>query len=240
MYLTRSVEAEWLDQLPAGDRRAVRSRRDLRRINTVMRNHKLVERELQRVFSGKLPETIAEIGAGDGSFMLRVAETLGPRWRPMGIVLVDRLDVVNAATTGAYSRIGWTAQATVADVFAWLAQPAAPVFDVMVANLFLHHFDAARLRTLLQLISQRTNVLIACEPRRSLRALLGSHLLGALGCNDVSRHDAVASVRAGFTHRELSGAWPQGEAWHLREQSGGMFGHCFIASRSGGTGGGRP
>ena len=198
-----------------------------------MTNSALVACELQREFSGTPPRTVAEIGAGDGTFMLRVAQKMPSRWRALDVVLVDRQSLVSAATGNEYAAMGWRARAVTADAFAWLAQPAAPVFDVIVANLFLHHFDAAGLTELLSLVARRARVLIACEPRRSRGALIGSYLLGAVGCNDVSRHDAVVSVRAGFKDRELSGWWPVGNAWQLREHAGGLFSHCFVAARAG-------
>ncbi|MCE9639988.1 MAG: methyltransferase domain-containing protein [Betaproteobacteria bacterium] len=232
MHLRRSIEPEWLDELPPADPRAMRSRRDLRRINALMMNGRLVARELRRVFPGPAPRAIVEIGAGDGSFLLRVAEKLAPQWPAMDVVLLDQQSLVSPATSGRFTAIGWQAQAVSADVFAWLAQPAAPVFDVIVANLFLHHFDAARLAELLSLIARRTRVLIACEPQRSSRALFGSRMLGAIGCNDVTRHDAVVSVRAGFVNRELCGLWPAVGAWTLREYPYGLFSHCFVAARA--------
>ena len=131
-------------------------------------------------------------------------------------------------------------QAQTGDIFDVLAQPAQPRFDVIIANLFLHHFDAALLRRLLGLIAQRTRVLIACEPRRSGRALFGSHLLGVIGCNDVSRHDAVVSVRAGFGDQELSALWPAGTGWALRESAYGWFSHGFVATRLDGKTDGDP
>ena len=234
MNIPRSIEPEWLDELPADDPRALRSRRDLARINALMMNSTLVARELRRVCRATPPRTIAEIGAGDGSFMLRVAQRLAPQWPTMDVVLLDQQSLLTAETRGKFAATGWQAQAVAADVFAWLAQPAAPVFDVIVANLFLHHFDATGLTQLLSLAAQRTRVLIACEPRRSRRALLGSRLLGIIGCNDVTRHDAVASVHAGFISRELCGWWPAGSAWTLREYPYGWFSHCFVAARAGG------
>jgi hypothetical protein len=50
-----------------------------------------------------------------------------------------------------------------------------------------------------------------------------------LGANDVTRHDAVASVRAGFRERELSALWPQDRAWTLRECGVFPFTHAFRA-----------
>ena len=231
MSIPRIVEPEWLDELQADDPRAMRSRRDLKRINALMANSTLVARALERVCALRPPRAIAEIGAGDGTFMLRVAQKIPAQWRPVDVILVDRQDLVSAATGGKYAALGWHAQAVAADAFAWLAQPAAPLFDVIVANLFLHHFEGARLAALLSLIARRARVLVACEPRRSRGALFGSHLLGLAGCNDVTRHDAVVSVRAGFSKRELSAVWPGGNAWRLEEHARGLFSHCFVATQ---------
>ncbi len=231
MNIPRTLEPEWLDALPQDAPRAMRSRRDLRRINALMANRALVTRELRRIFPGKPPQSIAEIGAGDGHFMQRVAEKLSPRWNAINVVLMDQQSLVSAATVDNFSAMGWTVQAQTSDIFTWLAQSAAPVFDVIVANLFLHHFETPRLAELLSLLARRTRVLIACEPERSGRALLGSHVVGLVGCNDVTRHDAVVSVRAGFKDQELSGIWPAGAAWKLREYAHGLFGHCLVAVR---------
>jgi hypothetical protein len=46
----------------------------------------------------------------------------------------------------------------------------------------------------------------------------------------VTRHDAVASVRAGFTGHELSRLWPDGN-WRLREELALPFTHVFSAGR---------
>ena len=232
MNALRCVEPEWLDELPPDDARATRSRRDLQRINALMMNDAIVARTLARALGPGAPRTIAEIGAGDGTFMLRLSQQRAcARYEDVHVTLVDRQDVVGSPTLQKLARRRWNAQSVTADVFEWLTQPSSQVFDVIVANLFLHHFDDAKLAALLPLVAQRSRAFVACEPRRSSFALISSRLLGALGCNDVTRHDAVVSVRAGFAGRELSALWPPGAAWTLRECAQGPFSHCFVASR---------
>ncbi len=229
--IPRQIEAEWLDELPADDPRALRSRRDLRRINALMTNAGIVGRELMRNFRDEAPRVIAEIGAGDGAFMLRLAARVAARWKNVRVVLLDRQDVVGRDARGRFAALGWEADSATADVFEWLGRPAGPVFDVMIANLFLHHFEDARLAALLSLAAGRTRMFVACEPRRSGFALAGSRLLGLAGCNDVSRHDAVVSVRAGFNGAELSALWPANHGWTLQERASGLFSHSFVACR---------
>jgi hypothetical protein len=122
------------------------------------------------------------------------------------------------------------ATAVAADAHEFLARPG-PRFDAIVANLFLHHFEPAALRRLLALAARRAPLFVACEPRRSRLALQASRLLGLLGCNDVTRHDAAASVRAGFLGRELSALWPEQDGWALSEGPARPFGHLFVARR---------
>jgi hypothetical protein len=159
---------------------------------------------------------------------------LARRWSVFGVTahvtLLDRHDLVSAETRRSFATLDWCVDSVAADVFAWLETPA-PAVDVMLANLFLHHFPEQRLVTLLRLAAQRTNLFIACEPRRSPLALAASRWLWLLGCNGVTRHDAVASVRAGFAGHELSALWPSDTKRTLREQPAGWFSHGFIAKR---------
>ena len=46
----RRLEREWLDELPADDPRARRSRADLRRINAIMGNARIVASALKSLF----------------------------------------------------------------------------------------------------------------------------------------------------------------------------------------------
>ena len=220
--MLRRVEPEWLDELPADDPRAVRSRADLRRINALMGNARIVAGEIRageiRALHPGGVRTIAEIGAGDGHFAARLAMALGGAAR---MTLVDQQQMCAVPIAATCVR---------ADVFDWLEH--AGDYDVIVANLFLHHFERERLAMLLRLVAGRTRLFVACEPRRSGMALAGSRLLGLIGCNDVTRHDAVASVRAGFGDGELSALWPKGGAWTLSEEARAPFSHCFVARRA--------
>ncbi len=74
--MDRKVEAELLDELPPDDPRAARARRDLRRINAWMGNAWSMARALQAAFPQCPPHRLAEIGAGDGLFLLNVVRRL--------------------------------------------------------------------------------------------------------------------------------------------------------------------
>jgi len=215
---SRCLEPEWLDHLAPSDPRAVRSRRDLALINALMRSAPLIARYLRG-------SRIADLGAGDG----RVALSIARRSRGHAhVTLVDRAPAVSAATLEQLREAGWQPAVAADDVFVFLERTT---LDALYANLFLHHFDDAALERLLALIAARCRLFVACEPRRSRASLLGARLLGLLGCNDVTRHDAAVSVRAGFAGGELSRLWPRAPGWTLVEKRGGLFGHLFVAAR---------
>ena len=246
--MRRIVEPELLDELPPSDPQAVRSRGDLRRLNFLMGHAGFFTRSLRapgmvaplalRAESPRrarrptsAPLRLVELGAGDGTLLLRLAR----RWSASGVTaevtLLDRQNLVSAETRRAFAALRWSVECVASDVFAWLAQPA-PAADVMLANLFLHHFSDEQLTTLFRLAAARTNLFLACEPRRSSLAFAAARSLALIGCNVVTRHDAVVSVRAGFAGHELSALWPSTTGWKLSEPSAGLFSHGFCARRN--------
>ena len=234
--MARIIEPELLDHLPPIDKRAVGSRADLRRLNFILGHAGIFARasrgELAENSSAARPIRLIDLGAGDGTLLLRLAR----RWAALGIraeaILLDRQSLVAAQTRRAFADLRWSVQSVAKDVFDWLNQPFPPV-DMVLANLFLHHFAEEDLAALLQRVALRTNLFVACEPRRSLLGLTVARWLRLFGCNEVTRHDAVISVRAGFAGRELSALWPADDHWQLSEHRAGVFSHCFIARRNG-------
>ncbi|HWT30721.1 MAG TPA: methyltransferase domain-containing protein [Propylenella sp.] len=232
MRAARRVEPEWLDELAPADPRAIASRRDLRRVNAVMLQAGIMRRLLHSVCHDRPPRWILDLGSGDGSFMLGAARRLAPVWPGVSLVLLDRQPVVTRSTLDAFDALGWKAEVIAADVFEFVEAADAPAADVCTANLFLHHFSDAQLGELLARAAEVAPRFVACEPRRAAWALAASRLLWLVGCNDVTRHDAVASVEAGFRGTELSALWPSDGDWVLREHLAGPFTHAFVARRA--------
>ena len=256
--LPRVLEPETLDHLAPDDPAAVRSRRDLRRVNRVMGAQGILGRALDRV----APEAgralrIVELGCGDGLLMLDIARSDRPALKNAELTLLDMSLIVAPSTLAAYADTGWRAKTATTDVLAW-ADADGERWDIVVANLFLHHFEGAAMRRLLAGCARRADALVACEPRRSRFALAASHLVVFLGANAVTRRDAVLSVRAGFVADELGRAWLDARTrhpersegstpdtrrdpsralrmtggWQLDEYEDGPFTHCFCARRS--------
>lgn len=243
MTMSRIVAVETLDGLAIDDPAAMRSRRDLRRVHLAMGTRAILLRALHDSTASLRKDTplrVLELGAGDGTLMLGVAQALAPTWLNVELTVLDRQLLIDHKTIKSYADVGWNTVEMVVDVFDWAADANASLptdnetthWDLIVANLFLHHFEDAQLTSLLNKIASRTNRFFACEPRRSWLALAGSHLVGAIGANSVTRKDAVLSVHAGFCGNELTMQWPvHGVEWNVHEYSAGLFSHCFCAKR---------
>lgn len=235
----RTVRPEILDELAPTDARAIRSRRDLQRVNRVMGSCGILSRAVRHALASVAPEAaprILELGGGDGTLALRIAARLAPSWPVAELTLLDRQALISAATGTAFAHLGWSLRPLTVDALEWARAPTQQQrscrWDVVLVNLFLHHFDDAGLAELLAAAAERCDAFIACEPRRSPVALAGSRLLPALGVSADTRHDAVVSVRAGFLDQELSRLWPaSGSSWKLMERRAGLFSHLFIATR---------
>lgn len=200
--IPRIVIPELLDHLPADDPEALRSRRDLRRINFLMGNERWVLRALRK-FSAVANRGIVEIGAGDGLLCHKLAR-LFPQAPVAAFDLAPRPAMLN-------ERVKWHC----GDLF----QSEAPLAGgVLVANLFLHHFEKDSLLELGRWL-RHFEVLIINEPDRSRLP----HLLGGLmhpWINRVTRHDMHVSITAGFAAGEIGSLLELDEKhWRFRETS---------------------
>lgn len=229
----RVVLPELLDDLAPDDPRAARSRRDLQRVHRTMGSVSILRRAVARLRLAAPPRRILELGAGDGTLLLRLARALNPWWSGVELTLLDRHDLLSPKTRAAYRQLDWELRVVCADALAWADDPGAQRYDLCITTLFLHHFDAAALNILLPAIAAATESFVACEPRRDGVSRLGSRLIGILGVNGVTRSDAATSVAAGFAARELTSIWPQAKnEWIVDEFPAPPFTHCFTAVRA--------
>lgn len=225
--MSRVVKMELLDLLPSHEALAARARRDLRRLNRLLGHGSILIRVLSEALRCA-PKRLVELGAGDGTLMLKLAQAQYAHWHGVEVILVDRQRVIRGETLNRFRELGWSAEAVVADVRDWVA--TAPRADAVVANLFLHHFEDGELAGLLRRIAACTGLFVACETRREALSWLGARMLGWIGCGRVTRFDARRSVAAGFQDGELSALWPQ-PGWELSERRAGLFTHLFVARR---------
>ncbi len=198
----RVVIPEILDHLPADDPEARRSRRDLARINFFMGNSRWICRQVSE-FPQAAMRGIVEIGAGDGALCERLSR-LFPDAPVTAHDLAPPPDIRG-------SRVVWKQ----GNLFDFVA-PADS--GILVASLFIHHFQGAELVKLGRWM-RGFQAIILCEPNRARLP----HLLGNLMhpfINRVTRHDMHVSITAGFSSGELGPALGLADSdWHIRETS---------------------
>ena len=207
--MTRTVVPELLDHLDPDDPEAQRSRRDLQRIHVVMGTVRTLRGAIRRLRLASPPRHILELGAGDGTLLLRLARSHASAWSGVELTLLDQQELVSAQTRAAYEALGWRVTVLKMDVVAWARGSWARQHDLCLTSLFLHHFKGPELTDILDAVAARATAFVACEPRRDPWSQLASRLVGLIGGNHVTRSDAVTSVAAGFSGHEISRQWPE-------------------------------
>lgn len=200
--MKREVKPELLDSLPGDDPEAIRSRRDLRLINFLMGNERWIMRQ-------KLEGGMIELGAGNG-YLTKQLASLG---EVTGLDYQEKPEVLG---------VPWLA----GDLFQTFPQADG---ETVVANLILHHFESDDLARLGQLIKTRRR-LVAVEPWRCSSSLIEGKLLWPF-INEVTRHDMMVSIRAGFQKGELPELLKLGGDWEWREEVSLLGGLRVLAWR---------
>ncbi len=188
--MTHRVTApEILDSLPPDDPAAVAGRRDLRRINAIMGNHRWICRRMADCHGAG---SILEIGAGDGSLARGICQEY-----PHLAARYHAIDLVPCPGN-------FPAGATWHEKNLWSPDAAALLAEasVIVCSLVLHHFTDEELRGLGSSIPRCVRF-FACEPcRRPLHLWQGRLIFPFI--HRVTRHDMIVSIRAGFRGGELA------------------------------------
>ena len=228
--MNRVLQPEILDHLKPDNPAAMAARRDLCKINFCMGNVHLLANALKTL---PAPIKLAEIGCGDGAFLIALLRKF-PSWQSVlqEIVLLDLQPALTPSIKAEYQNLGWPIRIEQINAEEWL-RTTQDRFDLIICNLFLHHFSEEQLLDLFAGFSKVTCAFVACEPRRGKVPYFFAHLLLGLGCNDVTRHDAVVSVAAGFKDSELTAIWQtstdNSKQWKLDESRAGPFSHLFTA-----------
>ena len=198
----RTIVPEILDSLDATDPEAVRSQRDLRRLDLLLGGSRWIVRKLGR--RDVNPELrICELGAGEGRLCERLARAF-PRTRVTGLDLQPR-------PASLLESVAWVR----GDFF---EAPALREADVVVGSLILHHFHEEDLRRLgAGFSSART--LVFSEPWRD-QGVLSRAALALPFVGKVTKHDMPASIRAGFRPGEMVAVLGlQTSEWEIAESS---------------------
>ena len=152
---------------------------------------------------------IVELGAGSGDLTIKLRE----KGKVIGLDL-------QTAPPGLEDE--WIS----GDLFETLEEAEG---NTVVANLILHHFQDDALRELGELLRKRRR-LVMVEPWRSRVALAEGYALWPL-VNQVTRHDMMVSIRAGFRRGELPRLLKLGNDWEWKEEVSLLGGIRVLAWR---------
>lgn len=149
------------------------------------------------------PLRILDIGSGSCDIPLAVSQWARGRGIPLHITCLEPARSAVDLARGQLARAGEeaTVQLLQEDVFAH--QPSEP-YDCAVASMCFHHFSDEQIPTLLRRLRGfvRRSVLIN-DLRRSRLAALAARV-PLIGAPAGVRHDALLSIRRGFTLGELT------------------------------------
>ena len=182
----RVVTPEILDTLDPCHPDAIRSRRDLQRVDRFLGGTRWITREVL-----KHPEAAAlgtvELGAGNG----HLCNVLCKRLDGSRITGLDLVPPGSQLSPEVHWRTG--------DLFQTLPEITG---GIVVGSLILHHFEPEALRGLGEML-RPFRVLLFSEPYRHAVPFLLSRLFHPL-VGSVTRHDMSASIQAGFLPGELA------------------------------------
>jgi hypothetical protein len=214
---SRQILPELLDLLPQDAPDAMRAREEMSIVNAVMGNHGWIERMIRR--HAQKGWRITELGAGDGALSLRLLKA--------GLCREEDILAVDLAKRPCNwpTKSQWLS----GDVF----QQDLPESEMVIANLFLHHFTDQQLRVLRSRISPKTRLIVAAEPARLwIHRFMGRALCSVAELNHVQQHDMQVSIRAGFRGSELCLALGLGDEWQVQVQMHPLGGYRFFAERA--------
>ena len=226
----RQVLPEILDGIDPSDPRAMRSRRDLRRVHRALRTVSILRNAVSGCGLRRRRARCSSWARGmpRGCCGSRDSCRNGRRCRSRA----RRAGRISAETRTAYRALGWELQVVRQDVMQWAAEPGTRHYDLCLTNLFLHHFERPALDSVMRAIASSADALIACEPRRNALVAWGSKAIGLLGTNDITREERtpvwsrvspiVNSLKPAMRYR----------SWSCEEYAAFPFMHCFTAVKN--------
>lgn len=218
---TRRLTPEILDELPADNPEAIRSRRDLRLINSLMGNYRMIRRAI--LAQSEMTHWV-ELGAGAGSLADSFDSESRQKFKVCGVDLGPRPE-------NWPNHWNWYQ----GDLFAFLEgekkDSGSPECRGVIANLFLHHFSDDQLIRLGKILRQNYSRILAVEPVRRRRHCRMGALLHPF-VNRVTRHDMRVSIEAGFRGGELAAILIGGDdEWDFRLRETWIGSHFLSAER---------
>jgi len=201
----RSVTPEWMDRADNSRHDLEGALKDIHKVNRFLRGSKILIDALRPCLEKQREGetlTILDVGTGGADLPIDIVRQTHSMGKRVQITAVER-----DATTAAYAKSQTAAYPEIDVQIADATRlPYAPEsFDVVIASLFLHHFDdeqAARLLRDFRALARRA-VLINDLRRHLIPWAFIGLAARVTGRHPMFRHDAPLSVLRGFTTTEL-------------------------------------
>ena len=205
MFDSRATAAEFLDLPDCDPALAAASYRFMETVNCRFGGIRVVRRFLAAETAGRhigTPLRILDIGSGSCDISLALSRWGRTHSIPLHFTCLEMAGYAVDIARERLARVGDPAVQLLQDD-AFTHQPAEP-YDCAVASMCFHHFSNAQILTLLQRLRGFViNSVLINDLRRSRLASLAARLL-LTGRPAELRHDALLSIRRGFTISELS------------------------------------
>ncbi|HEY3332501.1 MAG TPA: methyltransferase domain-containing protein [Capsulimonadaceae bacterium] len=211
-FTVRSTSPEWMDDFSITDDRLIKALDELRLVNRLLGGYSSTLSVLipaLRAANG--PVRILDVGAGVGDLAEVIALWAVSQPSPVDVQIVAtdaNPATVEYARQSLARRLPTNAAALVnAEVADATNLPYGDnEFDVVMASMFLHHFDDITAATVLASMNRvaRRGIIVSDLQRHPV-AYHGFRALATLtGACDMVRHDGPISVLRGFTRQELT------------------------------------
>jgi SAM-dependent methyltransferase len=198
--MRRIPSQEWLDDDLASPEEIRRSFDDLWRINRRLGGLSGCLFLLEKFFAetGVRHARVLDVGSGDARLASRLQEELAKRGLSAEFVAFDRR--INHLTNCNHFPGGFSRVAGAAPMFPFPAKS----FDVVMCNLFLHHFSGTQARKMLRGFAElASRAVLINDLERRLLPYFFIRIAWPFARSRVTRHDGAASVRQAYTRKEL-------------------------------------
>ena len=201
---SRSTEIEIMDDFNLKGKKMQAVLTDLNTVSSLLGGANITLKGIKKLLIGSpknKPITIIDVGGGDGE-MLRKCARFGKknRYNFKLIGLDANANIISEAKERSKNYENITFKTF--DIFSMHPFPKG---DIILCNLFLHHFKNAEIVTILKKVKQSSNIGVVVNDLQ--RSELAFNLFKAFGWvflkTKIAKHDGLVSVARGFKREEL-------------------------------------
>lgn len=205
----RVLAGEWMDAPDAPRDELDRSLGFIRAVNRVLGGRRALVGQLaawSRAWPRDRSVTLLDVGTGSADLpveAVRWAKRAGRELRVTGVDVHETTASLARAFVDKQEDVRGSVEVLQADALQLVERFGPASFDYVHAGMFLHHLGSVQVLTMLRVMDRiARRGIIVNDLARTRLGVIGAKII-TLGQGPMVRHDAVASVRAGFTKAEV-------------------------------------